>query len=91
MGKETPERNGIKEFLDTPEHEREEGQARVEEVSSAADRQSRSLTAVEEVTLSRGPKDSKVLTVPPAVIRKTAEELAQRLESSFKVDRKSVV
>ncbi|XP_036413759.1 uncharacterized protein LOC118798430 [Colossoma macropomum] len=83
LGNETPELNGVKEFLDTPEHEREEGQARVEEASSAADRRSRSSTAVEEVALSRGPKDSKVLTVPPAVIRKTVEELVKRLESSF--------
>ncbi|KAL7852273.1 hypothetical protein SRHO_G00180750 [Serrasalmus rhombeus] len=73
LGNETPEVNGVEEFLASPEHEREESQARVEEVSSAA--------GCEEVTLSRDPEDSKVLTVPPAVIKKIAEELVKRLES----------
>ncbi|KAL7845378.1 hypothetical protein AOLI_G00235700 [Acnodon oligacanthus] len=77
LGNETPE----VEFLTTPEHEREESQAGVQEVSSAADCLSSSLTEVEEVPLNRGPKDSKALTVPPAVIKKTAEELVKRLES----------
>ncbi|KAL6478907.1 hypothetical protein MHYP_G00123400 [Metynnis hypsauchen] len=81
LGNETPELNGFKEFLAIPEHEREKSQAQVKEVSSAADCQRRSLTVVEEVTLNRGPKDSKVLTVPPTVIKKTAEELVKRLES----------
>ncbi|KAL7852305.1 hypothetical protein SRHO_G00180900 [Serrasalmus rhombeus] len=80
LGNETPEVNGIEEFLASPEHEREESQARVEEVSSAAGCHRRSPT-VEEVTLSRDPEDSKVLTVPPAVIKKIAEELVKRLES----------
>ncbi|KAL7845381.1 hypothetical protein AOLI_G00235730 [Acnodon oligacanthus] len=77
LGNETPE----VEFLTTPEHEREDSQAGVQEVSSAADCLSSSLTEVEEVPLNRGPKDSKALTVPPAVIKKTAEELVKRLES----------
>ncbi|KAL7852304.1 hypothetical protein SRHO_G00180890 [Serrasalmus rhombeus] len=80
LGNETPEMNGIEEFLASPEHEREESQARVEVVSSAAGCHRRSPT-VEEVTLSRDPEDSKVLTVPPAVIKKIAEELVKRLES----------
>ncbi|KAL7845402.1 hypothetical protein AOLI_G00235940 [Acnodon oligacanthus] len=77
LGNETPE----VEFLTTPEHEHEESQAGVQEVSSGADCLSSSLTEVEEVPLNRGPKDSKALTVPPAVIKKTAEELVKRLES----------
>ncbi|KAL7857921.1 hypothetical protein AOLI_G00180230 [Acnodon oligacanthus] len=40
LGNETPEPNGVKEFLATPEHEHEESQARVKEVSTAADYQS---------------------------------------------------
>ncbi|KAL7852279.1 hypothetical protein SRHO_G00180640 [Serrasalmus rhombeus] len=79
LGNETPEMNGIEEFLASPEHEREESQARVEEVSSAAGCH-RSPT-VEEVTLSRDPEDSKVLTLPPTFIKKMAEELVKRLES----------
>ncbi|KAL7845405.1 hypothetical protein AOLI_G00235970 [Acnodon oligacanthus] len=77
LGNETPE----VEFLTTPEHEREESQAGVQEVSSGADCLSSSLTEVEEVPLNRGPKDSKALTVPPAVVKKTAEELVKRLET----------
>ncbi|KAL6481901.1 hypothetical protein MHYP_G00099810 [Metynnis hypsauchen] len=81
---ETPEVTGVKEFLAKPKHERKKSRARVEEVSSAADCHRRSLTVVKEVDLIRGPKDSKALTVPPAVIKKIAEELVKRLES-FKV------
>ncbi|KAL7857928.1 hypothetical protein AOLI_G00180300 [Acnodon oligacanthus] len=49
LGNETPEPKGVKEFLATPEYEHEESQARVEEVSTAADYQSRSSMVVKEV------------------------------------------
>ncbi|KAL7867971.1 hypothetical protein SRHO_G00093550 [Serrasalmus rhombeus] len=81
---ETPEPNGIKEVLVTSEQEREKGQAQVEEVSFAVNCQSRSSAEVEEV--SRDPKDSKIFTVPPSVIKKTHKELIKLLESSFNVE-----
>ncbi|KAL7857930.1 hypothetical protein AOLI_G00180320 [Acnodon oligacanthus] len=49
LGNETPEPKGVKEFLATPEYEHEESQARVKEVSTAADYQSRSSMVVKEV------------------------------------------
>ncbi|KAL7857932.1 hypothetical protein AOLI_G00180340 [Acnodon oligacanthus] len=59
LGNETPEPKGVKEFLATPEYEHEESQPRVEEVSTAADYQSRSSMVVKEVgvlkTLSSSP------------------------------------
>ncbi|KAL6477863.1 hypothetical protein MHYP_G00136980 [Metynnis hypsauchen] len=86
LGNETPEPNGTKEFLVTSEKDHEEGQAQVEDMSSVVNCQSRSSASMlEDVTLSQDLNDTKVLTVPPRVIKKTAEELVKRLETSFNI------
>ena len=73
MGNETPEPNVIKEFPVTADEEREEGQSEIKEVSSDAG----------EETVCGDSKGSKILTVPPTIFKRTAEELVRRLESVY--------
>ncbi|KAL6460473.1 hypothetical protein MHYP_G00304390 [Metynnis hypsauchen] len=71
LGNETPEPDVVKEFPVTAEHEREEGQSEIEEVSSDAG----------EETVCGDSKGLKILTVSPTVFKRIAEEFVRRLES----------